>query len=59
MLTERMIERIYLNQVGEKPSRVAMYSAFKGGLCQLRARLKESGISIDNCGYRLGYGIVP
>lgn len=58
VMTDRIFDSIYADDPDGGPSPSAMYSAFKVGLCHLRARLKGSGISIVNVGYRRGFRLV-
>lgn len=53
--TERIFDAMYVDDPDGGPSPTRMYAAFKVALCHLRARLKESGVSIENVGYRRGY----
>ncbi|HEY5797641.1 MAG TPA: hypothetical protein VIU82_21775 [Bosea sp. (in: a-proteobacteria)] len=53
--TERIFDAMYADDPDGGPSPTRMYAAFKVSLCHLRARLKHSGISIENVGYRRGY----
>lgn len=53
--TERIFDSIYVGAVNDTPSRMKMYEALKFGLHRLRRRLQNSGLSIDNAGYRRGF----
>lgn len=56
--TERVFDAMYEDDPDGGPSQTLMYKSFKVALCHLRARLKGSGISIENVGYRRGYRLV-
>ena len=56
--TERVFDAMYADDPDGGPSRMKMYEAFKFGLHRLRGRLKGSGVSIENVGYRRGYRLV-
>lgn len=53
--TERIFDVMYADDPDGGPDAHKMYKAFKVGLCRLRARLKGSGVTIENVGYRRGY----
>lgn len=56
--TEKIFNVMYEDDIHGGPSRTKMYSAFKVGLCKLRKRLKNSGVSILNVGHQSGYRLV-
>ena len=56
--TERIFDAMYQDDPDGGPSPTRMYAAFKVALCHLRDRLRESGVSIENVGYRRGYRLV-
>jgi hypothetical protein len=56
--TERVFDAMYADDPDGGPEPPRMYAAFKVALCHLRARVKDSGISIENVGYRRGYRLV-
>jgi len=56
--TERVFDVMYSDDPDGGPEPARMYQAFKVSLCHLRQRLKGSGVSIENCGYRRGYRLV-
>lgn len=58
VITERIFDAMYADDPDGGPTPARMYGAFKVALCHLRARLKGSGISIENVGYRRGYRLV-
>lgn len=53
--TERIFDAMYADDPDGGPSPTAMYRAFKVALCHLRKRLEGSGVTVENCGYRMGY----
>lgn len=55
---ERIFDVMYADDPDGGPSPSRMYSAFKVALCHIRQRLKGSGISIVNVGYRQGYRLI-
>ena len=56
--TERIFDAMYEDDADGGPSPPRMYQAIKVALCHMRARLKGSGVSIENVGYRRGYRLV-
>ncbi|MFB6448385.1 hypothetical protein [Bradyrhizobium tunisiense] len=56
--TQRVFDAMYIDDPDGGPEPARMYSAFKVGLCHLRARLAGSGITIENVGYRRGYRLL-
>ncbi|MGY4333166.1 hypothetical protein ACVWWG_007583 [Bradyrhizobium sp. LB7.2] len=56
--TERIFDAMYADDPDGGPSPTRMYAAFKVALCHLRVRLRGSGISIENVGYRRGYRLI-
>lgn len=55
---ERIFDVMYADDPDGGPSPSRMYSAFKVALCHLRKKLKGSGVSIENAGYRRGYRLI-
>jgi len=53
--TERIFDAMYADDPDGGPDPTKMYKAFKVGLSRLNARLKGSGVSVENVGYRQGY----
>ncbi len=58
VMTERIFDAMYADDPDGGPEQNKMYSAFKVALSHLRARIKGSGISIENVGYRRGYRLI-
>lgn len=58
VMTERVFDAMYADDPDGGPSPTRMYAAFKVALCHLRARLKGSGITVENVGYRQGYRLI-
>lgn len=56
--TQRVFDAMYCDDLDGGPSQGKMYEAFKFGLHRLRGRLKGSGISVENVGYRRGFRLV-
>ncbi len=56
--TSRIFDKLFEDDIDGGPSQTKMYLAFKVALCHLRAKLKGTGISIENVGYRAGYRLV-
>ncbi|MCL4767753.1 MAG: helix-turn-helix domain-containing protein [Hyphomicrobiaceae bacterium] len=56
--TERIFDVMYADDPDGGPAPQTMYRAFKVALFHLRQRLKGSGVSIENVGYRRGYRLV-
>lgn len=55
VMAERVFDAMYADDPDGGPSPSKMYLAFKVALCHLRKKLRGSGISIENVGYRRGY----
>lgn len=53
--TERIFGAMYADDPDGGPEPHTMYKTFKVGLSRLRARLRGSGVDIENVGYRRGY----
>jgi len=53
--TERIFDAMYADDPDGGPDPTKMYKALKVGLSRLNARLKGSGVSVENVGYRQGY----
>lgn len=58
VMAERIFDVMYEDDPDGGPTPSRMYSAFKVALCHLRKKLKGSGISIENTGYRRGYRLI-
>lgn len=56
--TERLFDAMYVDDPDGGPLPSVMYRSLKVGMHHLRARLKGSGISVKNAGYRQGYRLV-
>lgn len=56
--TERVYDAMYADAPEGGPEATRMYAAFKVALCHLRTRMRGSGITIENVGYRRGYKLV-
>lgn len=56
--TERIFDSMYVDDPDGGPTPGKMYKAFKVGLCHIRQKLRGSGISIENVGYRRGYRLI-
>ncbi len=54
---DRIINAIYADDPDGGPSPSAAYGALKVGMSHLRARLRLSGVKIENAGYRQGYRV--
>lgn len=55
---EKIFSEMYADDPEGGPSASKMYAAFKVALCHLRERLRGTGVSIHNVGYRQGYRLV-
>jgi hypothetical protein len=58
VMPERIFGLMYADDPDGGPCPVKMYSTFKVSLSRLRKRIKGSGVSIENTGYRRGYRLV-
>lgn len=56
--TDRIFDVMYEVDPKGGPEAQAIYAAFKVSLCRLQARLKGSGVMIENVGYRQEYRLV-
>jgi hypothetical protein len=56
--TEQIFCAMYANDLDGGPSPDRMYRAIKALLSSLRVRLADSGVAIENVGYRKGYRLV-
>lgn len=56
--TERIFDLMYADDPDGGPEPTLMYRAMKVSMFHLRQRIKGSGVSIENCGYRRGYRLV-
>ena len=55
---EAIFTEMYADDPDGGPGASKMYAAFKVALCHLRERLRGTGVSIANVGYRQGYKLV-
>jgi len=55
VMPQRVFDVMYEDDPDGGPEPSRMYAAFKVGLCHIRQKLRGSGISIVNVGYRQGY----
>lgn len=55
---QRIIDRMYADDVDGGPEPTKAYLALKVSLCHLRQRLTGSGVIIDHVGYRQGYRLI-
>ncbi|MBN8935187.1 MAG: hypothetical protein J0I13_02515 [Rhizobiales bacterium] len=53
--TERIFDAMYADDPDGGPEPPTMYKYFRIGLSRLRARLKGTGVSIENAGLRRGF----
>jgi hypothetical protein len=58
VMAERIFDLMYADDPDGGPSPGQMYSTFKVSLSRLRKRIRGSGVSIENAGYRRGYRLV-
>lgn len=58
VMAERIFDLMYADDPDGGPSPGQMYSTFKVSLSRLRKRIRGSGVSIENVGYRRGYRLV-
>ena len=56
--TEKVFAEMYSDDPDGGPSNSKMYSAFKVALSRLRAKIRGSGVSIENVGYGQGYRLI-
>lgn len=55
---EAIFTEMYSDDPEGGPGASKMYAAFKVALCHLREKLKGTGVSIENVGYRQGYRLI-
>lgn len=55
---EAIFTEMYSDDPDGGPGASKMYAAFKVALCHLREKLKGTGVSIENVGYRQGYRLI-
>lgn len=55
---EAIFTEMYSDDPDGGPGSSRMYAAFKVALCHLREKLKGTGVSIENVGYRQGYRLI-
>lgn len=58
VMPSRIFDLMYQGDPDGGPGQQLMYKAFKVALCRLRSKLKASGISVENLGYRQGYRLI-
>lgn len=55
VLSERVFDEMYADDVDGGPSPTRMYAALHGALARLNSKLNDTGVAIQGVGYRKGW----